>query len=113
MEKLKIYDVGNVEIANAVNELIENHNKMSIRVNTLIGLVETDLEHEKGYAKELSESVIQLTKALKIVAKELYREVDVNMVVRENINGWIKCKIEEWLKDTTQILNIGNLELKE
>jgi len=105
MDKLKIYDADNVEIANAVNELIENHNKMSIRVNTLIGLVETDLEHEKGLTKELTENVIQLTKALKIAAKELYeKEIGKYDYTKENAYQWLKHKMEEWLRDANKIL---------
>jgi hypothetical protein len=103
MDKLKVYNVGSVEIANAVNELIENHDKLSFRVNTLIGLVETDLEHEKGLTKELNESIKQLTKALGIAAKELYIKADGNTIVGEKKDNWIKYKIEEWLGDAKKI----------
>lgn len=106
MEKLKIYNVGSVEIANAVNELIENHNKLSFRVNTLIGLVETDLEHEKGLTKELNENVVLLTKALRIAAEKLYGKVnsiESNAIVGGSKNNWIKYKMEEWLGDAKKI----------
>ena len=106
MDKLKIDGVGDVEIANAVNELIENHNKLSFRVNTLIGLVETDLEHEKGLTKELNKSNVQLLKALGIAAKELYKKADCiesNAIVGESMNNWIKNKMEEWLGDAKKI----------
>ena len=104
MEKLKIYESGNVEIANAVNELIENHNKMSTRVNTLIGLVETDLEHEKGLTKELTRSTVQLVKALGIAARELYeKETDKDTLTIEYKDEWINNKLEEWLGDANKI----------
>ena len=106
MDKLKVYNVGSVEIANVVNELIENHNKLSFRVNTLIGLVETDLEHEKGLTKELNENNVQLLKALGIAAKELYIKADSiesNAIVGVSKNNWIKNKMEEWLGDAKKI----------
>ena len=107
MEKLKIYDVGSVDIADAVNELIENHNKLSFRVNTLTGLVKTDLEHEKGYAKELTQDVIKLTKALRIAAQELYKEVEKNSSEMRDMEkykvDWVKNIMEGWLKEADKI----------
>lgn len=64
--------------------------------------METNLEHEKGLTKELNKGIIQLTKALRIAAEELYGKadsIDNNTIVGGSKNNWIKYKMEEWLGD--------------